>query len=189
MDDPVPDNLFTFTPPPDAKLLENFPNPLNNAGGVDFTGRTVPSLKLKSPDGKLISLDSFRGRPIFIDIWATWCGPCVASLPQLAQLYQETKDKGLAFLTIDTDEEAKTAAAFMAKRGYTWPNFHDDGEAASALGVNGIPRTLLVDAHGKVVFDRMAFGEGELRSEIANLGPEFASLAPKVTQAPCTVAK
>ena len=189
LDAPMPDTLFTFTPPPDAKLLESFPNPLNNGGGVDFTGRTLPSLKLKSGDGKLTSLDSFRGRPVFIDVWATWCGPCVASLPRLAQLYQETKDKGLAFLTIDTDEDARTSAALLAKHGYTWPNFHDDGNAASALGVTGIPRTLLVDTHGTVVFDRMAFGEDELRSEIAKLGPEFAALAPKVPQAPCTIAK
>ena len=115
-----------------------------------MTGDQVPSLKLKSADGKVVALDSFRGKPVLLDFWATWCGPCVAALPQLAQIYQEAKDKGLVLLTVDQDEEANTAAKFLAKKGYTWPNFHDgDGEIEKLVGSSGIPRTMLVDAQGK----------------------------------------
>lgn len=185
LDEPIVESLFTFTPSPDAKLFENFPDTRGSGGGVSLLGRTVPDLQLKSPDGRIISMDSFRGKPVLLDVWATWCGPCVQSLQQLAAIYQETKDKGLVFLTFDTDEESKTAADFLNKRGYTWPNFHDDGAASDALSVTGVPRTLLIDAKGKVVLDKIGVADNDLRSEIAKLGPEFASVAPKPEPVPC----
>jgi thiol-disulfide isomerase/thioredoxin len=77
-----------------------------------LAGEPAPSLKLKSEDGKVVALDSFRGKPVLLDFWAKWCGACVSALPKLAQIYQEAKDKGLILLTVDQDEEAKTAAEF-----------------------------------------------------------------------------
>jgi thiol-disulfide isomerase/thioredoxin len=101
----VPDAFFAFVPPSDAKLMQDFPDPQHDLGGANMTGDQVPSLKLKSADGKVVALDSFRGKPVLLDPWATWCGPCVAALPQLAQIYQDAKDKGLVLLTVDQDEE------------------------------------------------------------------------------------
>lgn len=186
LDTQLPESLFTFTPPADAKLLDKFPDGMS---GPNLTGQAVPPLKLKSADGKIVSLEFFRGKPVLLDVWATWCAPCVKSLPQLAQLHAETQGKGLVLLTIDQDEDAKTAADMLAKRGYNWPNFHDDGDVGNVLGPSGIPRTLLIDSNGKVVFDGFGVEDSALRREIARLGPEYVSLAPKVAQTPCAVAK
>jgi thiol-disulfide isomerase/thioredoxin len=186
---PVPDGLFAFVPPSDAKLIQDFPDPRNGFGGT-MTGDQVPSLKLKSADGKVAALDSFRGKPVLLDLWATWCGPCVASLPQLAQIYREAKDKGLVLLTVDLDEEANTADKFLAKKGYTWPNFHDgDGQIEKLVGSSGIPRTMLVDAQGKITYDGSGMDEDQLRTAIVKLGPEYAALSPKPKQTPCTASK
>jgi thiol-disulfide isomerase/thioredoxin len=186
---PVPDGLFAFVPPSDAKLIEDFPDPRTGFGGT-MTGDQVPSLKLKSADGKVVALDSFRGKPVLLDLWATWCGPCVASLPQLAQIYREAKDKGLVLLTVDQDEEANTADKFLAKKGYTWPNFHDgDGQIEKLVGSSGIPRTMLVDAQGKITYDTSGTDDDQLRTAIVKLGPEYAALSPKPKQTPCTASK
>lgn len=186
----VRENLFTFTPPPDARLVADFPDPAKAVGNVNLAGKPAPSLKLRSEDGKVVALDSFRGKPVLLDFWATWCGPCVAALPKLAQIYQEAKDKGLVLLTVDQDEEANTAAEFLAKKGYAWRNFHDgDGEIERLVGSTGIPRTMLVDGQGKIAYDAEGMDEDELRKEIAKLGPEYALLLPKPKVVPCAASR
>jgi len=68
----------------------------------------------------------------------------------------------------------------MTKKGYTWPNFHDgDGEIEKLMGSSGIPRLMLVDAQGTIVFDTTGSDENKLREHLAKLGPEYADLAPK----------
>lgn len=188
LDEAVPDDLFTFVPPADAKLIQEFPDPRKHGNGPDLSGQQAPDLNLKSSDGKLVSLDSFRGKPILLDVWATWCAPCVRGLAELALIYAEAKDKQLVILSVDQDEEAKTATDFLAKKGFTWPNFHDDGEISKSLGSSGIPRTILIDPQGRIVYDGMG-AEDELRTAVVKLGPEYASLAPKPQQAPCSVSK
>lgn len=179
--------LFSFTPPQNAKLVDKFPEHKR----PDLTGKTAPALNLKTPDGKQVSLDSFRGKPVLVDLWATWCAPCVESMPKLARLYQQTKDKGLVLLTIDKDEDAKDAFDFLAKRSYAWPNFHDDGEASKAFGGNaGIPRMILINAAGKIVYDQIGSDDrDELVAAVAGLGPEYAFLSPKPKQDPCVASK
>jgi thiol-disulfide isomerase/thioredoxin len=187
---PVNESLFWFIPPSDAKLIQDFPDPTKDYGGVRMTGDQVPSLKLKSADGKVVALDSFRGKPVLLDFWATWCGPCVEALPQLSRIYSEAKDKGLVLLAVDQDEVANTATEFLAKKGYTWRDFHDgDGEVERLVGSSGIPRTMLIDAQGKIIYDASGMDEDSLRTEIAKLGPEYAALAPKPKQVPCVASK
>jgi thiol-disulfide isomerase/thioredoxin len=177
----VPDALFTFAPSPEAELVDDFPDPSRPA---DLIGKAVPPLNLKSADGKSVSLASFRGRPVLIDIWATWCAPCVDGLPSLARIYREVKGKSLVLLTVDLDQDSQTAAEFLRKHHYDWPNFHDDGEVMKRISESGIPHTFLIDAQGKVVFDELAPSDTELRSAIANLGPQYGGIAHPAPQ-PC----
>jgi thiol-disulfide isomerase/thioredoxin/outer membrane lipoprotein-sorting protein len=190
LDTVVPDDLFKFIAPADAKLVREFPDPMKSNGGPDLTGEDVPDLKLTSSGDKVLSLSSVRGKPVLLNLWATWCAPCVKGLADIAAIYKEGKDKGLVVLSIDQDEEAKTATDFLAKKSYTWPNFHDDGDISRSLGGSGgIPRILLINAKGKIVYDGIGSAEDELRTEIAKLGPEFASLAPKQQPSPCQAPK
>jgi thiol-disulfide isomerase/thioredoxin len=187
---PVNESLFAFIPPSDVRLIQDFPDPLKDFGSASMTGEQVPSLKLKSVDGKVVALDSFRGKPVVLDFWATWCGPCVEALPQVARIYSEAKDKGLILLAVDQDQDADTAAEFLAKTSYNWPDFHDgDGEIERLVGSSGIPRTMLIDAQGKIIYDAVGMDEDALRTEIAKLGPEYAALAPKPKQVSCVTSK
>ena len=186
---PVNNKLFTFTAPSDAKVVQDFPDPRKGFEANSMAGQQLPPLKLKSTDGKVVSLEAFRGKPVLLDFWATWCGPCVATLPNLAQIYQETKGKGLVLVAVDEDDEAKTASDFLAKKGYAWPDFHDDGKVEKLTHTAALPHAILVDSSGKVIYDTYEPNEDQLRIEIAKLGPEYSSLLPKAKQLPCVATK
>jgi AhpC/TSA family len=72
---PVRESLFTFIPPSDAKLMQDSPDPRKDLRDINMTGNQAPSLKLKSEDGKEVALDSFRGKPVLLDFWATPVDP------------------------------------------------------------------------------------------------------------------
>jgi thiol-disulfide isomerase/thioredoxin len=190
LDGDAPDSLFTFVPPAGAKQLAAFPDMLETHGLATMTGDTIPALKFKSANGKTVAMESFRGKPVLIDFWATWCGPCVAEMPKLAEIYKQGKEKGLVFLTVDQDEDEAKAAEFLSKHGYDWPNFSDaDGGIAKLMGSGPLPRKVLVDAKGQIVYDGFSSDEARLLKHIAELGPEFADFAPKPQQAPCVASK
>ncbi|HUY95267.1 MAG TPA: redoxin family protein [Terracidiphilus sp.] len=181
LNESFPDAEFTFVPPPGAVLLASFPDPMD--GPLTMTGDRIPALELKTADGKTVPFESFQGKPVLIDFWATWCAPCLAEMPKLAEIYKEGKDKGLVLISIDQDEDAAKATAFLAKHGYDWPNFHDgDQTVAKLMGNSPLPRVVLVDAKGQIVYDTIIQNESRLRMHLAKLGPEFRDFAPKPHQ-------
>ncbi|HZS25812.1 MAG TPA: TlpA disulfide reductase family protein [Candidatus Angelobacter sp.] len=122
---------------------------------------------------------------MLLDFWATWCGPCVAALDSFKKLHEQTAAKGLALLSIDEDEDAKTAADFWSRREMTWPDFHDDGEVwRSFPGSEGIPYYVLIDGDGQIVFSKTGAKDSALRAAIAKLGIDLpASQAASDTKA------
>jgi thiol-disulfide isomerase/thioredoxin/outer membrane lipoprotein-sorting protein len=189
LDGPVDDALFQFKAPEGVREIADFPDPSETMGQPSLAGDPVPSLKFKAADGTVKPVESFRGKPVLIDFWATWCAPCVAAMPQLAALYKDAKRKGLVLISVDQDEDAAKATEFMKKHGYDWENFHDgDGAMAKLLPPTGIPHVMLVDENGIVSYDVMGGDENRLRAHVAKLGPQFADLAPKPQMQPCNVA-
>jgi thiol-disulfide isomerase/thioredoxin len=172
----APEGLFNFKPPEGVELVKEFASPREKfLHGLQ--GRQVPAVNLTGPDGKLESLESFRGKPLLLDFWATWCVPCVESLPALEKLYSETVGKGLVVMSIDSDEDAKKATEFLAKRKAPWPNFHLTDQVVAAFPEHGIPYLVLVDSSGKVVYSYEGLDEPGLRAAVAKLGPEFAGVS------------
>jgi thiol-disulfide isomerase/thioredoxin len=178
-----PANLFEFQTPAAARLVASFNatyNTLPTRPRLSLVGTIAPELTLPSPDGRLVSLSSVRGRPTLVEFWATWCGPCVAAFAKLESLYSQAMSLGIVVITIDEDERAKTAEEFLAKhRKSSWSNYHDDGEINRSLPGDGLPQFVLMDASGKIVHAGSGFDEHELRTALSQLGPEYASLAKK----------
>jgi thiol-disulfide isomerase/thioredoxin len=164
-----PDTLFAFQPPAGARLVRQFLNPWEPQD--QLAGTPAPYLKLLDASGKAVTLQDFHGKPVLLDFWATWCAPCVSALEPLKKLQQENASKGLVILGIDEDQDAGTGSVFLARRGVTWANFHDDGEIWRTFPSNsGIPYYVLVDASGQIVLAKPSAEESELRAAIARLG-------------------
>jgi len=172
----APPDLFVFKPPEGVELVKEFMSPREKTVR-GFQDQQVPAVNLGTRDGKRVSLESFEGKPVLLDFWATWCAPCVESLPTLERIYKETADKGLVVLSIDNDEDPRTATEFLAKRKDPWMNFHLTDEVATAFPEHGIPYFVLVDASGKVVYSYQGLDEAGLRAAVAKLGPVFAGVS------------
>ncbi len=163
----VPESVFTFNPPAAASLVKEFEDPVS--GGMrQFVGKQALAITLGTVEGKEVS---FRGKPVLVDFWATWCAPCVESLPAVEKLYRETASKGLVFLSIDEDQDAKKASDFWALHKEPWPNFHGSMEIFGQFPEYGIPYFVPIDASGQVVFSGAGFDEKKLQSALATLGP------------------
>jgi len=171
-------STFTLNAPADARLVEELPNPFFPGARSAMIGRPAPELHFKSANGKLSELSSLRGKPVFLDFWATWCGPCKGLVPDLLKLYQETSPLGLTWVGIDNDQNPDAADKFIAKENLPWPNYHDlDGSMGAAFQRNPIPLGVLIDARGNVAFYQVAYEMKDLRAAIGKLGPEFGSVA------------
>jgi thiol-disulfide isomerase/thioredoxin len=140
---------------PDSSSARTAQGALRRAGAVglpfelEFTEATT---------GALISMKNLRGKVVVIDFWATWCGPCVASMPAMKRLYAQYKDKGVEFIGVNLDDKQRgleKLRAFVAKEGIAWPQyFQGDGfesPFSTSWGINAIPTVFLIDQEGKVV--------------------------------------
>jgi peroxiredoxin len=113
----------------------------------------APNFSLEDLSGKKANLKQYRGKVVFLNFWATWCGPCKEEMPSMEALYQKFKERGFVFLTISVDyEEKKKVKEFIDKHRYTFPVLIDPKCLALDLyEVKGIPTTILIDKKGRMV--------------------------------------
>ncbi len=111
----------------------------------------APDFTLQDLAGQTVSLSSLRGKVVYIDFWATWCGPCRAALPGLQDLADKLKDQGLEVLTIDQGESFDQVRSFVERKNYSFRVLLDPGGAVgNVYGIRGIPTSVLVDRNGIV---------------------------------------
>lgn len=115
-----------------------------------LTAGPLPTL-----DGRALAADDLRGRVVLIDVWATWCAPCLAAMPELKAIHAAHGD-ALALVGVNVDHlPRRDLRQWLARRGITWTQVHDgrgpDGPVATRLGVTSLPRTLLYDRQGRLV--------------------------------------
>lgn len=102
--------------------------------------------------GDYRKLSELRGKPLIINVWASWCGPCRAEMGSLERLARRFNGKQFNIIGVSTDDYAAAATAFLRRSGVTFANYHDrDLLLESMLGADTIPLTVLVDAQGRVL--------------------------------------
>jgi len=120
--------------------------------------------------GKRINLENYVGKVVLIDFWATWCGPCVAALPEVKNVYQRFHSKGFEIVGVSLDKEKEALVKFTSAEKMSWPQYFDglgwDNEIAKKYEITGIPALWLLDKKGNL---RDMSGGHSLESKVEKL--------------------
>jgi cytochrome c biogenesis protein CcmG, thiol:disulfide interchange protein DsbE len=126
----------------------------------NLLGRQAPSFELPVYErftgefGPTLALDDFRGRPMIINFWASWCGPCYEEAPHLERVWRRFRDDVLVIGIQTQDRDARAQGrTFIEQFGFSFPNVYDnDSRVSIAYGLFGVPETFFVAADGTVVY-------------------------------------
>ena len=141
-----------------------------NAAALEV-GQPAPPLSLPDAAGTPLDLKALQGKVVYVDFWASWCGPCRHSFPWMNAMQEKYGPQGFAILGINLDEEPADAAGFLAKMPAKFQVLYDrSGQTPSAYGVKGMPTSVLIGRDGKVLFQHIGFtkeGSAGLEEAIA----------------------
>jgi thiol-disulfide isomerase/thioredoxin len=129
-------------------------------------GEPAPAFTLPTAQGESVALERMRGKVVYVDFWASWCGPCRRSFPWMNEMQQKFGSHGLVVVGVNVDKKRSDAEKFLAQIPATFTVVYDEvGTTPSAYGVKGMPSSYLVDARGNVAFVERGFTD-ESRSNL-----------------------
>jgi len=136
-------------------------------------GEAAPAFSLPNAKGEAIGLDKLRGKVVYVDFWASWCGPCRRSFPWMNEMQQKYGPRGFVIVGINVDKKRTDADRFLGQNPANFTVVFDEaGTTPSAFGVKGMPSSYLIDGRGQVTFVERGFldeHKAELEQRIAAL--------------------
>ena len=130
------------------------------------TNKKVPSVDIKSLDGKIVNTSTFanNGKPIILSFWATWCRPCQKELAAINDVYDDwKKETGVKLIAVSIDDSKTARNVTPLVNGKEWEfEFYldENGDFKRAMSVNLVPHTFILNGNGEIVMQFTAFGEG-----------------------------
>ncbi len=146
-------------------------------------GEPAPQFALRGPDGEVVQLSEFTGQPVWINFWATWCGPCRRELPDIQLLANEFTDEGLVVLAVNQGESAGRAADFWEELELDLPVLLDSAQNVSEqYRLIGLPNNFFIDRDGILRgFQHGFLTDGQMREKLAEIGLSQLSTTREVT--------
>ena len=126
-----------------------------DGNGANAATTPAPDFTMTDADGATLTLADFKGKPVLLNFWASWCGPCQSEMPDIQTAWKE-HGTDVEFVIVNmtgmNGETEQSAKAFLADAGYTFPCYFDaNNSAATAFGVSSIPQTYLINAEGNII--------------------------------------
>ncbi len=135
-------------------------------------GEKAPEIYVAATQGSGSARPQLAGKVVLLDFWASWCGPCRSSLPDLKQLVSAYGGRQLEVVSISEDEDARDWQNFVSKNQMNWPQQHDpDGSTARRFGVSGLPTYILIGSNGTIL--QRYVGASPQESLADRIGPDL----------------
>ena len=125
----------------------------------DTNSKADFSMSLINSKGEKVAMEDLRGKVIFMNLWATWCPPCVAEMPGINKLYKDVDKDKVAFIMLSLDQDFQKAIDFNEKKGYDFEIYRPNGAIPQMYNSQSIPTTYVIDANGNLVLTHMGMGD------------------------------
>ena len=150
-----------------AKMFITAENLEKSIGAPTFPSVGVADYNwmLKSLDGQDFNMTDAKGKVVFLNMWATWCAPCLAEMPSIQRLYEKAKDDGVVFI-IASQEDKAAVSQFIKERGYTFPVYTLHGDPPAVFRAEILPTTFILSPDGKIAFKHVGFAKWDDESSV-----------------------
>lgn len=117
------------------------------------------NMELENSKGERVSMEDFKGKVIFMNVWATWCAPCIEEMPTIQNLYKEVDKESVRFIMLSMDQDFEKAIAFRDKYGYDFEIYRLLGPMPAIYHTKLIPTTFVINSAGDLVLQHDGMGE------------------------------
>ncbi len=137
--------------------------PTSEVATIDSKPKADFSMNLINSKGEKVPLEEFRGKVIFINVWATWCPPCIAEMPGINKLYKDVNKEDVVFIMLSVDQDFQKAIDFNKNKGYEFEVYRIEGRMPKMYATQNIPTTYVIDANQKIALTHMGMGDYDTR--------------------------